>query len=697
PEEFWREVVDRCAVEAPHTLLLAEAFWMMEGYFVRTLGMHRVYNSAFMNMLKNEENDKYRSTIKNTLEFDPEVLKRFVNFMNNPDEETAVAQFGKGDKYFGICTLLVTMPGLPMFGHGQIEGFEEKYGMEYRRSYRDEKPDQYLVDRHEREIFPLMKKRHIFSGSAGFCLYDFFGPDGKVNENVFAYSNRAGDERALIFYNNCFTRASGWIRRGAVAIPQKDGTYRQDSLCEAFGLHGESRFFTLLREQRSGLWYIRSSKEIAERGLYAGLNGYEAQVFLDIQEKEDTIDARPGTWESRWAMLNYELNGRGVKNPEEAAVDIALKELYDPVREILSPGRLKDLAFFFGTGGDDVDHAALVESWHEPVNAFVAAAKKFLSGGDGRYEPWKVQRPVPALNAADTSRVNASMMEAAGSAAQGEWKKWSEYLENLLALADPEPEGKKADAFLKGLGEKIAARPVLALMALAYNTLGLLKSIAALAEPTAAAEAAEPAVAAAADLALHWQLDRLMRECWESAGLAHNEAQRGAEIALALLGRSDSKILPADIKMPAADLPGAEMPGVLGAAIILENYDAADFRKILGVNRFEDVTWFNKEAFEQTLLLVPLFILPEEYRPVDGQQATDKARVKRIKTIAAVTEAFRRAEEASGYRLDELPVLLSGGEKRPSGQAEGSAHGGGKGSRKKKTRASASSKSRKKK
>ncbi|MDR3148198.1 MAG: alpha-amylase, partial [Treponema sp.] len=141
PNEFWREVVDRCATEAPHTLLLAEAFWMMEGYFVRTLGMHRVYNSAFMNMLKNEENAKYRATIKNTLEFDPEILKRFVNFMNNPDEETAVAQFGKGDKYFGICTLLVTMPGLPMFGHGQIEGFEEKYGMEYRRAYRDEQPD----------------------------------------------------------------------------------------------------------------------------------------------------------------------------------------------------------------------------------------------------------------------------------------------------------------------------------------------------------------------------------------------------------------------------------------------------------------------------------------------------------------------------------------------------------------------------
>ena len=87
-------------VEAPDTLLLAEAFWLMEGYFVRTLGMHRVYNSAFMNMLRDEENAKYRTVIKNTLEFDPEILKRYVNFMNNPDERTAVDQFGKGRQVF---------------------------------------------------------------------------------------------------------------------------------------------------------------------------------------------------------------------------------------------------------------------------------------------------------------------------------------------------------------------------------------------------------------------------------------------------------------------------------------------------------------------------------------------------------------------------------------------------------------------
>jgi hypothetical protein len=106
PAEFWRELVDRVAAESPDTLLLAEAFWLMEGYFVRTLGMHRVYNSAFMNMLRDEDNAKYRRVMKNTLEFDPEFLKRYVNFMNIPDERTAVDQFGTGDKYFGICTML---------------------------------------------------------------------------------------------------------------------------------------------------------------------------------------------------------------------------------------------------------------------------------------------------------------------------------------------------------------------------------------------------------------------------------------------------------------------------------------------------------------------------------------------------------------------------------------------------------------
>ena len=212
PHEFWREVVDRVAAEVPGTLLLAEAFWLMEGYFVRTLGMHRVYNSAFMIMLRDEDNAKYRSVIKNTLEFDPDIMKRYVNFMSNPDERTAIDQFGKGDKCFGVAVMMSTLPGLPMFGHGQIEGFTEKYGMEYRWPRYEEDPDHWLVERHEREIAPLLKRRWLFAESGDFLLYDFFTGNGSVNENVFAYSNRNGGERALVVYHNRYADAHGTDR-----------------------------------------------------------------------------------------------------------------------------------------------------------------------------------------------------------------------------------------------------------------------------------------------------------------------------------------------------------------------------------------------------------------------------------------------------------------------------------------------------
>jgi hypothetical protein len=99
-----------------------------------------------------------------------------------------------------------------MIGHGQIEGYTEKYGMEYRRAYYDEHPTGWLVERHEREIVPLLHKRHLFSEAENFLLYDFERDGGGVDENVFAYSNGRGGERALIVYHNKYSETRGWIR-----------------------------------------------------------------------------------------------------------------------------------------------------------------------------------------------------------------------------------------------------------------------------------------------------------------------------------------------------------------------------------------------------------------------------------------------------------------------------------------------------
>ena len=135
--------------------------------------------------------------------------------MNNPDEKSAVEQFGKGDKYIGVATLLATLPGLPMFGHGQFEGFAEKYGMEFRRATMDEQPDEWLIERHEREIVPLLHRRGDFAEARDFLLYDFASDGGGVDEHVFAYSNGTGPSRSLVVYHNRYAETSGWIRDSA--------------------------------------------------------------------------------------------------------------------------------------------------------------------------------------------------------------------------------------------------------------------------------------------------------------------------------------------------------------------------------------------------------------------------------------------------------------------------------------------------
>ena len=293
PVEFWREVVDRVAAEVPDTLLLAEAFWMMEGYFVRTLGMHRVYNSAFMNMLKKEDNAGYRTTIKNTLEFNPQILKRYVNFMNNPDEETAVAQFGKDDKYFGVCLLLSTLPGLPMFGHGQVEGFTEKYGMEYQRAYQDERPDEQLVARHEREIVPLLKRRWLFADVEGFHLFDLVTPDGPVDEDVFAYSNCKGGERALIVFHNKFKSTRGRIRLSASFV-DGSGALVQRTLADALQLRAEPGLCTVFRDHVSGLEHVLESQPFAEQGLELELGAFKYRALVDFRAGAGRRDAPLG-------------------------------------------------------------------------------------------------------------------------------------------------------------------------------------------------------------------------------------------------------------------------------------------------------------------------------------------------------------------------------------------------------------------
>ena len=287
PEEFWSQAVARLAAEAPGTLLLAEGFWLMEDYLVRGLGLDRVYNSAFMHLLRDEDNGRLRAWIRDALATDPGLLGRFVNFLTTPDEAPAVEQLGKGEKYFALCTLLAAMPGLPLFGHGQVEGLAEKYGMDYRAPRYTEAPDPEFTARHEREIAPLLHRRSMFAGTEAFRLYDFEleaedGLESAVSEDVIALSNRRGEERALVVVHNRNAAVRGRLAR---AVPVRDpgsGGLRHENLVEALGLEpGDGSYG--FRDRRTGAQMTCSRRELEERGLELELGPYGCRVFVDFR------------------------------------------------------------------------------------------------------------------------------------------------------------------------------------------------------------------------------------------------------------------------------------------------------------------------------------------------------------------------------------------------------------------------------
>ena len=581
PKEFWREVVDRVAEEVPDTLLLAEAFWLMEGYFVRTLGMHRVYNSAFMNMMRDEKNDEYRQLLKNTLEFDPEILKRYVNFMNNPDERTAIDQFGKGDKYFGICTMLATLPGLPMFGHGQVEGYAEKYGMEFRRAYWDETADPHLVERHQREIFPLLHKRYLFAEAEQFQLYDFYTADGSVDENVFAYSNRAGGERALVLYHNRYATTSGWVRTSAAyAVKDEDGEkhLEQTTLAEALDISAEPDRYLIFRDTIGGLEYIRNCRELAEKGLYARLNAYKSHVFVDFREMQENAYGHYG-------QLHARLQGRGVPDIEEALKEQVLEPVHIPLRMLVSAPAFEWLmkARHTKTRQDDERVSEQVE---QKMMDLLRAVRTTADSDASDERLAEIAEETGA--ALDLLLDLPAVLETFDEAVQ-------DYVLDDLAADDPFRWGTLFGwLFTHRLGAIVAEE-----------------------------EWAEISYTWIED----WLLSKVIAEALRDMDLEEQSARR-AVATIKLLIRHH------DLLTPEADVGADEMLQSLLREQATQAY--------LGVNRYEGVLWFNKEAFESMLwwLMIATVVTAEGDEVIARQYAL-------ITTLQA-------AEADSEYQVEKL-------------------------------------------
>ncbi len=652
PHEFWREVVDRVATEVPGTLLLAEAFWLLEGYFVRTLGMHRVYNSAFMNMLRDEENAKYRSYIKKTLEFDPDIMKRYVNFMSNPDERTAIDQFGTGDKYFGVCTLLATLPGLPMFGHGQIEGFTERYGMEFKQARMDERPDEGLVARHMREIAPLLHRRYIFAGSENFTLYDFWNGFGFVDENVFAYSNRFEDQRSLVIYNNKYDATRGTIHISAGFMDKGSGSMRQRSLSEGMGLPTDGQAILAFRDQH-GLEYLRRASDLHHHGMTFELRGFQCLVYVDWHE------LRPSA-EWPWDRLCDQLGGRGVGNIHEELQMLRLRPVHDALREAVSAAAVHTLAQVAD---------ALAGLMPQPS----AEASSTASIGE---EP--LPEMLPANQTADCDRRLAELAEHT--------RMFFERICEHLSEGGQTPATASSVADEGGLEPKAAARYPASRQSPTHRSYtDCIRSVV-----TAAARLPELAKFYASDWpaksrAILPATDPLTRQGRVWAPILAWIVLRNLPWRMAPHGDLAELFDRMMLRHALADIFGAmgmegesRWQAAAQVRLLLTKFSALpepmrsptifadpDGRWLAGVNTSDGVTYVNKEQFEELLTWIQLPRLIEIARAIHDSNPLKPVELTALHGIEKSVTHTLAAMESSGYRLDTYLASFSSSRKEP--------------------------------
>ena len=315
PREFWREVVERVERELPGTMLLAEAFWLLEGYFVRGLGMHRVYNSAFMSMLRDGKNTEYRTILRDTTAYDPELLRRYVNFLTTPDEEPVAVGFGIGDRALLAATLAATLPGVPMLGHGQWEGQRERYGMEYRAPRTNDPVSTDHVERYDREIAPLLRARHLFAGVTDFRWFDAQSDKKAARESAYAFSNAAGSAHTLVIALNSDTAAELTIQQASPAVAPSSSLagasaspLQTSTIAERLGVTERAGDVVELRDAITNRSLLVSTASLVHSGLTVRLPAFGRVVFWGVAQHQST-PSEP------WGELAAQASGELLHDP----------------------------------------------------------------------------------------------------------------------------------------------------------------------------------------------------------------------------------------------------------------------------------------------------------------------------------------------------------------------------------------------
>jgi len=102
-----------------------------------------------------------------------------------------------------------------------------------------------------------------------------------------------------------FADTKGWIKTSAAALDKGSGKFVQRDLAEGIGLPKVGH--VIFKDYATQLEYIRSCKELWEKGMYVELSAYQCHAFMDFRFVGD----------KEWQIIHDQLNGAGVPSMQD--------------------------------------------------------------------------------------------------------------------------------------------------------------------------------------------------------------------------------------------------------------------------------------------------------------------------------------------------------------------------------------------
>jgi len=396
-------------------------------------------------------------------------------------------------------------------------------------------------------------------------------------------------------------------------------TLVQKTIADGLDIPNRADMYVIFRDAAHNLEYLRNCAEVHKQGLYTELHAYQVHVFVNFHLIQDN------EW-GHYGQLAAHLHGRGVPSIEEALRELFLEPLHAPLRMLISAPAFRWLAETRFAAPEDLTR--VLDQVEAKMLDLLEAAKTSSQGeGDAEAIAQEVREKLATILAL-ASLVELPTTEEAAEVTESE----------ITASAKVE---SSAEVRLRPLRMVLGAESAIAegLESDDPAVLGTLLGWLFL-HPLGKIMDAENYTAITAIWMDEWLLGKVFAGALQDAGLEADDAQRAASAIKILLSYRTW--------LDAAVTGGGDSAYEMLRTMLQERPIQAH----LGVNRFEGIVWFNKEALEQLLWWVLLLATVEALSKPDSAAATA------AEDIARVYNLVRRVLEAQAVSEYQVAKLL---------------------------------------